>query len=209
MKYKNISGAVRSTKVPSHTVKAALLLLLIAFQFQTFAQATYSLDVDPELKVSGTSTIHDWEMTANSASGMAKITIENDRLINISFLEITMLARSLKSGKGAMDTNAYKALKADRHPSIFFELIEVEKIANKQVTAKGKLTLSGASRVVILDVNYEINSDQLWFSGKHNIKFSEFNIDPPTAVFGTIKTGDDLTLSFNVIFKSTTKITKQ
>lgn len=209
MKRKTIFMAADNAKFYSQTVKAVLLLLLVSFRIQTFGQAAYSLDVDPKLKVSGTSTIHDWEMTSNKASGVAHIVVDNSTLKDISFLEVKVPARSLKSGKGAMDSNACKALNTNQYPEITFELVETQRIIGQKVVVKGKLTVSGVSRVAVLNVDYKISGDDIHFSGEHAIKFSEFNIDPPTAVFGTIKTGDDLKLSFHVTFKSTTKISKQ
>lgn len=190
-------------------VRIILLYVLTVVCIPVSAQVIYSIEVSPELKVEGTSTIHDWEMISNTASGTARITTQKDKLISIDALEVVMPVRSLKSGKGAMDTNTYKALKSDLYPTIIFELMDVEKIDEKQVLAKGKFTISGTKRDANLVVIYEITDDKIQFSGEHAIKFSEFNLDPPTAIFGTIKTGDDLTLSFNVTFKSTTKITKQ
>jgi len=30
---------------------------------------------------------------------------------------------------------------------------------------------------------------------------TEFGIEPPTAIFGTLKTGDEISIDFNVVFK--------
>lgn len=188
-----------------------LILLLVSFFFnvQVYGQLTYVIDGSLNLKVRGTSTIHDWEMVSNNATGTAKLLVEDSNLISINSLNVTMPIHSLKSGKGGMDTNAYKALKSNEHPFIVFELTGIEKISEHQLNATGTLAISGAKRNAAIEVNYEVTNEKIQFSGAHAIKFSEFNIDPPTAVFGTIRTGDDLTLSFNISFQSTTKITKQ
>lgn len=107
-----------------------------------------------------------------------------------------------------MDNNAYKALMADKYPSVYLELITTESITSDQVSAKVKLTVAGVTRIINMKTRYKIFNDQIGFSGSHPIKFSDFNLDPPTAVLGTIRTGNDLTLSFYLILKSTLKITK-
>ena len=185
-----------------------LLVIFTAVNTVANSQTVYSLGPGPELKVSGTSTLHDWEMISTDATGEVRLTIANSKLITISSLTVILPARSLKSGKGQMDTNAYKALKADKFRSILFELTEVEKIADNIIEVTGKLTIAGTTRPINLKVRYGVGNHEIQFSGEYPTKFSEFNIDPPTAVFGTIKTGNDLKLSFNVTFKSTTKITK-
>ena len=209
MRSKDIFKVFTEWRLDRPVVIASLTILLITSNIQTHAQVTYQLHANPELKVSGTSTIHDWDMISNSASGMAKVVVENGELMNINSLKVVMPVRSLKSGKGAMDTNAYKALKADKFPEIIFELMDVKQIEWQQVRVKGNLSISGTTREAVLEGRYQIADDKILFSGERTIKFSEFNIDPPTAVFGTIRTGDDLTLSFNITFQSTTKITKQ
>lgn len=167
------------------------------------AQQAYTLAPDPNLKVTGTSTIHDWDMVSNEASGEAMITIENGKLKEISSLRIVMYAESLKSGKGQMDKIAFKSLKTDQYPKILFELTTVQQITEELVKATGNLTIAGTTQPVSLQVNYNLSGDSIRFGGQHFVKFSEFNMDPPTAVLGTIKTGDDLRLHFEVNFEST------
>jgi polyisoprenoid-binding protein YceI len=100
-----------------------------------------------------------------------------------------------------MDTNAYKALKTDKYPDIRFVLTEVSSINGATIKAKGKLTISGSSKDFSLDVKQKLVGNAIEFSGTLPIKFTEFKVEPPTAIFGTIKTGDALELSFTVTFK--------
>ena len=101
-----------------------------------------------------------------------------------------------------MDNNAYKALDEKQYPQIYFELTEVESIIDQMIKAKGNLTISGNSSMVSLEVNYQLSEDDIWFTGSIPITFTQFKLDPPKALFGTIKTGDDLKISFETIFKS-------
>src|SRR5690606_25975792 len=75
-----------------------------------FAQTRYNMAAGSELKVTGTSTLHDWEMVSKDATGQAAVTLENGQFKSISSLSVTLKAESLKSGKSQMDKNAYKAL---------------------------------------------------------------------------------------------------
>ena len=167
----------------------------------SFAQQSYSLTGPVEMKVSGTSTIHDWDMVAeDGVSGQAQMTMENGKLSKIGSLSISMDVKSLKSGKSAMDKNAYAALDANKHAKITFQLSEVMSISASEVKAKGKLTIAGNSQTLTLTAPYQISGNQIKFYGKHDISFSQFSLEAPTAVFGTIKTGDELTLSFQTTF---------
>lgn len=186
-----------------------VMAALVPVGNQVKSQQVYSLEQGPQLKVEGISTIHDWEMLSSRATGVARVSFNDDESFNITSLYVALPVKSLKSGKSQMDANAYKALKADKFSEIRFELTEVLMITSSTVKATGKLTIAGTSRTISVEVKYALKDETIQFSGTKSIKFSEFNIDPPTAILGAIRTGDDLELSFNVIFKSTTKITKQ
>ena len=175
---------------------------------QLNAQTTFALASASEFNVSGTSTIHDWKMTSATASGEATITVIGNKLTGIETLKVSMVVRTLKSGKGQMDNNAYKALKADKYPVITLELIEVLTISYNKIKASGKLTIAGTTKLVTVETEYNLSGNSITISGLVPITFTQFNIEPPTAVFGTIKTGDDLQLSFNLTFRPTNKITK-
>lgn len=181
------------------TILSGFFVLLLV-NTGVLAQKTYTLSANPDLKVTGTSTIHDWHMTSAKATGKAAMTPGTSGAAEISSLSITMPVESLKSGKGQMDTNAYKALKTDKYPDIRFELTNAS-VSGSTIKASGKLTISGSTKTVSLDVKQKLVGEAIEFTGTLPIKFSEFNVEPPTAIFGTIKTGDALQLYFTVLFK--------
>jgi polyisoprenoid-binding protein YceI len=177
-------------------------LLMVSFGITAFSnKALYRLSSNPELKISGTSTLHDWEMVSNSAQGDAVIVVnDNNKLEKIESLRISMRAESLKSGKTQMDNNAYKALRTKEHEIITFELKDIQNINANKFKAIGTFEIAGEKRKLIIDTEYKVVSNTIQFTGKTAFKLSDFNIDPPTAMLGTIKTGDDVTLSFDTIF---------
>jgi polyisoprenoid-binding protein YceI len=189
-------------KIVNQTLRALLVAFLVLAVMPAQAQQTFSLSGDQEFKVAGTSTIHDWDMVSKDGQkGNAKIKMENGKITEIQNLKVVLPASTLKSGKNGMDKNAYEALKVKNHPEIQFELTEVLSISDNLIKAKGNLTIAGTTKSVPMDVKYAVNGSGLVFSGSQKIKFTQFNIDPPTAMFNTIKTGDDLTVSFNSTFK--------
>ncbi len=179
-----------------------LALFVSALCLPVFAQQAFQLSAQQQWTVEGTSSIHDWEMVSQSATGTAKIETEGSSIKSISFLKLQLPAETLKSGKSSMDDNAYKALNTDKHPNIQFELTEVESFSAQEVRARGKLTISGTTKLVLLKATYKVSGNTVTFSGSHPVSFTEFGLKPPTAVFGTIKTGDQLNIKFETTFKS-------
>lgn len=185
------------------TVKSLILLaLFVVVGLQVRAQDNYSLSGPQEFTVEGTSTIHDWEMVAKDGlKGSMSATVNGSEIASISSLKITLPVESLKSGKSGMDKNAYASLDTKKNPTILYELTSVDQIENGKIKAKGKLIIAGNSKDVTMEVNYTVNNGTVTFDGAQDITFADFNIDPPTAMFNTIKTGNELKLSFKAQFQ--------
>lgn len=63
------------------------------------------------------------------------------------------------------------------------------------------LTIAGNTHLDVIKVDYEISGDTIQFIGSFPVNFTQFKMDLPKAMFGTIKTGDKLQISFETIFK--------
>ena len=182
-----------------------LITVIVAFlcmPFTSFAQK-YNLDIQKSsLIVFGTSNIHYWDIKTENQKGFILINAENS--LQIKELNIVVEAESLKSGKGGMDKNTYKALNTNDYKTIEFNLISSDKITdldneNYNVTAKGDLTISGVTKRITLEFKLNIKNNLVSITGEKNIKMTDYKIDPPKALLGTIKTGDDVIIKFNTI----------
>lgn len=171
----------------------------------TMLGQNFRMDNSSEIIVEGTSNIHDWDMKATSKKGGATITTENGKLTGITNLQVTVPAESLDSGKSGMDKNAYKALNTKQHKNIEFKLDEVKKIEangsnSYKVNGLATLKISGVSKQVPVEFTAKINGNKLEINGEKSLNMTDFKVDPPTAMFGTITTGEDVTIKFNSIF---------
>jgi polyisoprenoid-binding protein YceI len=156
------------------------------------------------LTVLGTSSLHDWHIIAEQQKGLINFT--NIETCQINKLSITVEVESLKSGKSSMDKNTYKALNTSANKTITFQLQEVKNVVNKGqntflINTLGDLTIAGTKQRVSLDFTVSIIDSKVKVSGEKKIKMTDFNVDPPKALFGTITTGNDITIKFSTIFK--------
>jgi polyisoprenoid-binding protein YceI len=96
-----------------------------------------------------------------------------------------------------MDNNAFKALEEGDHPNITIKLKRASLSGNKwKVT--GDLQISGSTRTENFDVITKMEGNKVVLSANTAFKLTVFGVDPPTAVFGTIKTGDEVTLNIEM-----------
>jgi polyisoprenoid-binding protein YceI len=170
--------------------------------------STFTLSSAKEvmMNLSGTMPLHDWTMNAHGLSGEAKMAITTDhRLTEIQALTFRLPVHNLKGEQTAMDNDAYKALKADQYQDIVFKLIaasiEPGKDKHYNVLARGTLTVAGVTREVVLKMAGEVAHDgSITFVGSEQVKMSDYNVERPSILFGVIKAGDLMTLTYNLIF---------
>ncbi len=176
------------------------LLIAILASLTLTAQSYSVVPTASTLTIEGTSSLHDWEMEAEKMSGSADLSISGES-VDVKQISFTVPVESLKSGKKAMDKNALKALKSDDHPSIKYTAEKVSSGANG-LTADGYLELAGARKPVKVIAKPLVDGNSVTFAGSVPLKMTDFGMDPPTALLGTLKTGDDITIHFNVQYKS-------
>lgn len=182
-----------------------LLILLAGSPFLLAAQAIYAVNDAAVITIEGTSTMHDWEMETKKVSGKAEFILDGNEVRGIKSLYITVPSESLKSGKGAMDKNAYKALKTNDHREINFTLTDVSKIETSGgkyiLTCEGRLTIAGKTKAVELTATCLPKSNgSIQCKGGKVIKMTEYEVEPPSFMFGSVKTGDQLEIEFDVMF---------
>ena len=191
-------------KNPTKFIKPGLLALVLLFNIGAFAQVKYSSKNALNLVVSGTSTLHDWDMKSSQGSFEATFTFNPAGAVTgISALSFTTPATALKSEKDAMDKNAYKALKTDKSPNISFTAasatVTPTNATDFTVKAVGKLNIAGAALDAEIVATGKLNADKsITVTGAKKISMKEFGMTPPSFMMGTIKTGNDVTLKFDL-----------
>ena len=172
------------------------------------AKITYTLSKEFTVTINGTSNLHDWNEKAEIVTGNGTLIRNSDGSYELESINIKINVHSIKSNEGStMNNNTYKALKADLHPEIIFILASaVQSNKNpseeKTILANGKLTLAGVTRNINMQVKIFIQSSgKLAFRGSYKLKMSDYNIIAPTALFGTIRTGDEITINFKSTFE--------
>ena len=194
-----------------------LILVLVIIQVylvkaQDAPQYKYIISSESKLWFEGTSTLHGYKCVAKEITGsfIMKEMISDSTTIRFSnaaiagILQIPVL--SIDSGKGKMDKKMRKLLKADDYPEIIFELTNLEVTASPetgkaqvQLKTMGNVKVAGVEKTIALEVigNLEPNGT-IRFSGSKKLLMTDFNIKPPTMFFGRLKTGNEITVYFEI-----------
>lgn len=176
------------------------------------AQTEYRLSIkDSKMTISGTSSLHDWQCRVEQGTGQMKAQVENGNQLTINTLTMGMVVTSIRSIKPngdyyekGMDKNVYKALDAEKHPTILFNLVKINSSkplgSTIQLEANGTLRIAGTTREVSLQVKATHTASGILFEGKVPLKMRDFNVEPPTALFGTIRTGNEVVVDFKMVY---------
>ncbi|MDO3695530.1 YceI family protein [Wenyingzhuangia sp. chi5] len=185
--------------------KILVMSLLFGLCIGVYGQEYKVQKEGSNIKVLGTSTVHDWHEDVEKFS--STLTIKNTELFEISALELKVIAESLESGKSLMNKLTYEALKTDKHPNILFSLLHQEKVSKVKdgvynVELKGNLSIAGVKKEIKIKVEIIQMASEIILKGSKTIKMTDFGMEPPKAMFGTIKTGDEVTIEFKTIYKN-------
>lgn len=198
------------SQITKRPLTLKVVIMLMTFGLLPIALAAQSYQIskgEGEVMVTGTSTLHDWEEVAEQKSGTIALDLTGE-LPSIKSLKFVVEAESLKSGHDGMDKNTYKALNTKSHKEIVFQMGQVKSITpvvstgNKyKVVATGNLTISGKTNKVDLPFNLTVSEGKVVLEGKTPLKMTDYGIEPPKALLGTIKTGDDIEVHYNTVWK--------
>jgi polyisoprenoid-binding protein YceI len=189
-----------------------LSVLILGLQ-TTSAQEKFRLDErNSKITVAGTSSVHDWEMSATAMNASIQLSITGNSISDIVSVDFSMPTEKLKSDNNIMDKKSWDALKADKHESIRFDLSRVSGFTTNgktfSGTATGNLFIAGKSRPVNIPFTGNIKTgNTVTVTGAKTINMKDYNIAPPTAMLGTLKTGEEVTVNFNMDFVAESQYT--
>lgn len=184
-------------------------LILIVAAVGAGAQSTRaSVGPASKLWIEGTSNIHDWKCEASTFEAIididaAGITAAPSRLVKKVSVKIPV--KDLKCGKGKMDDNLRKALNANVHPDIKYTLSSIQVTPGEAkdafiFSAVGVLFVAGTENSVTMDIAATRLADgTIKATGTLPVKMTAYGVKPPKAMFGTIKTGDEVKVRFDLV----------
>ena len=189
----------------TYRLTTILVIFFLSLNASLIAQ-TYTLQKSAsQMEVLGTSNLHDWELTVENMQGTIEVKQEGNVIKSISKLDLSILAESLKSGKNGMDKNTFKALNTEDYKNITYKLKSVESINSKSdgectLNTTGDLMLAGVTHPISIVFNAKILQDKITLSGEKEINMTDYKIEPPKALFGTITTGEKVIIKFKTTF---------
>ena len=184
---------------------ALLALALIAAA--PASDGTLTVRPDSKLWVDGTSTVRGFSCTASSfdaqiAANDAAISAVLGGTKAITSVDVSVPVSALDCKNGTMNNHMRKALKADEHPTISFQLTTYDLVQSGEAmraTLNGSLTMGGVEKPIAFDADVTPgDAGVLQVSGVVEVNMKEFGLKPPSLMLGTMKVRENVKVGFEL-----------
>ncbi len=121
---------------------------------------------------------------------------------------LTVQVAGLSTGNEGRDKDMWKALSAERHPTMYFVIQTVESPAfppgvaehpDTLLTIQGRLSIAGVERVKRFSGRIRFKQGRLWVRGESRFKMSDFGIKPPQYLLLAVK--DEVGVGFDLLLE--------
>lgn len=192
------------------TIAAALIFADLTLSHAQNNDISLKLD-NHSMLIDGTANIRDWDSEVKKID--AEVVLKEFDLSDLSSLtaehfktlKLNMPVSDIESDSRRLTRNLQDYLKGDDHPYIKFNLKSIENVEAEDnnsavVTAIGVINAAGVDHEVTMTVNASVNSGTVTFSGTQDLLMTDFGIDPPTAVMGTVRARDEIQIIYSLTF---------
>ena len=196
------------TGIFHRSILGLFLLSILLTSMQEIRCQEFVVDDASSIGISGTSTLHDWEMTATQFAGTCRMSASANEF-SVQELQFEVAAIGLTAEKAGMQRDAHKALEAEAFPKIRFVQTEgsrseaaVENDETRQIRISGLLSIRGEEQRIEIPVNAGQGKDGIQMDGTFSLDMTAFGIEPPKALLGLIRTGEEVQIDFKLIWTS-------
>jgi polyisoprenoid-binding protein YceI len=186
-------------------MKKMLLVLFTTCSSVLFAQhntpAEYKVTSQSHLWLVGSATTGSWTCGTGSISGYG---IPSDA-VHPAQVNVSINTKDLDCGNHFMNSDMYDAMNADKYPTIQYHLVSARRLqdgdsGSMKLLTIGTLDINGTSKEIDMMVNVQrLPDNKIRAVGSKMMAMSDFNITPPSALFGLIKASNELEVRFDII----------
>lgn len=173
-----------------------LLLALPALLLPAVVSAQVQLLPGTSLYIDGTSSARAFTCTAEDAH--RRLAVHREGAAN----RLSLPVAAFDCGHDRINRDFRNALGAEAHPEIRFTLAGADLVGDPASTAytlraEGRLALAAVERPVSFLLTVRERPDGTYEAvGEHALRMTDFGIDPPTALFGLIRTRDAIVVRY-------------
>jgi len=172
------------------------------------------LVIQPESRLwfEGTSTVRDFRCEATRIEGEVELDAAQPSIAvadlqrSVRRVRLDIAVADLDCRNGTMNDHMRKALKAEQNPGIAYRMksyqLEVQGSGDGVAKLEGELTIAGTTKPVTIDATVTPGADgTLKVHGSKEIIMTDFGVNPPKLMMGTLKVNPRVVVHFDVVLK--------
>jgi hypothetical protein len=196
-------------------IAAVLLLGVVLSSFADSDVRTssivYSIENGSSLSITGKSNVNTFSCLCAETFKRQVLQIERvDSAYRIRFKNalLKLPTQSMDCNNARMNSDLCDALKASRYPYIVVELQQIQLRPSAlrtepnewfDVVAMATLTITDVCKPIVMDVRgVNLGDNRFRFVCSKNVRMTDFNVDPPTALLGLIKVHNDIKINLDI-----------
>lgn len=171
-----------------------------------------ALRLKPESRLwfEGTSTVRDWSCKAPSIqaaidaeSGAPAAVLDGRKAVRTVDLTFPVASLDCQNGNRTMNNHMRNALNATQHQNIRFTLNEytLAKASTTTGSLQGTLMINGQTRPITVPVQFANAEGALRVTGSYPLAMTQWGVQPPRLMMGTMKVGDTVTVNFDLLLQ--------
>ena len=182
----------------------SVLLLYLGAEYvsaRQINQVSFTIHEDSKLRINGTSNVNDFECfyDAQISSDTLHQTVTFGDSLFFSGNALRFKTSDFDCGKRAINRDLQKTLMSDQFPYMELKLSTVEIADQVPFSSTLEITIAGTTRIRPVTINkYSGSESGITFTGGGAILLTDFNLEPPTALFGLVKVDDQIKISFDL-----------
>jgi len=197
------------------SIPTALLLCLLLSGFVDAdmrpTNIVYSIENGSSLSISGTSNVNTFSCLCSETfkrQVLEIVRVDSTRQLRFKNAVLKLPTQSMDCNNSRMNSDLCDALKSSKYPYIVVELQQIQlrpaalsATRNEwfDVVAVATLTITDVCKPIVMDVRgIRLGDDRYRFVCSKNVRMTDFNVDPPTALFGLIKVNNDIKINLDI-----------
>lgn len=192
--------------------------LLLCFLLSGFVDAdmrptniVYSIENGSSLSISGTSNVNTFSCLCAETfkrQVLEIVRVDSTRQLRFKNAVLKLPTQSMDCNNSRMNSDLCDALKSSAYPYIVVELQQIQLRPTAlnasrnewfDVVAVATLTITDVCKPIVMDVRgIRLGDDRYRFVCSKNVRMTDFNVDPPTALFGLIKVNNDIKINLDI-----------
>ncbi len=195
------------------SIAASLVIVFGSTRYASAQGTTIYVKSGSSLQLDGTSTLHNFTCTTQDVEG--SVIVDGSQLSGgvsdaknfIVGANIVIPVKNLKSESDGLNDNMDNALKMKDNPNITYTfgnsesaLAESGNSSKFDIKTMGTLTIGGAQKQIEMIVTLSKTDDgKITMHGREDVNMTDFGIDPPSFMFGALKAGNKVVISFDLM----------